>query len=90
MRTPDDARTAQEPVERLSLAVDGSFLASAGHDSCVHIWDTRMLSANDDGNEEQDEEEQAEEDEAKVRLGKWDCWADDRRGWTFRVHFIVM
>jgi len=65
----------QEPVERLSLASDGAFLASAGHDSCVHIWDIRMLAAGDDGDaedeEEGDEAAQDEDDGAhEVRLGR--------------------
>ena len=62
----------QEPVERLSLAPDGAFLASAGHDSRVHIWDTSMLIG--DGGDDDDEEEGEEEAADEVRRKR-----DDRR-----------
>jgi len=71
----------QEPVERLSFAADGDFLASAGHDSCVHIWDTRSLTSGVDDNDEDEEQgdEDADDDGAhEVRLGR-ECQNEPRR-----------
>ena len=54
----------QEPVERLSLAADGSLLASAGHDSRVRIWSTRWLTEGGD----EDGAGTADDDADEVRV----------------------
>jgi WD40 repeat protein len=78
--TSDPALNLQEPVERLSLATDGSLLASAGHDSRVRIWSTRWLI--DGGNEDsaRAEDDGADQVRRRDQPPPW-FWVCPRQKW---------
>ena len=60
-----DPAVIQEPVERLSLAADGSLLASAGHDGRVRVWSTRWLTDGDDADSAQAEDDGNDAEEVR-------------------------